>query len=302
MRRTFIGIVLAAVIAVLFARHLDEAGAARRSDPPRPVTAADERLLQNAEQVLVRQCMARAGFDYTVVTPTEKPFPFRYVLDDVGWARQHGYGSDLLARLRARKDPNQEYFRGLTRVRQAAALVALNGPSPRGLSARLPDGSTMTRSDTGCTTEAQRRLYRDAGTWFQASMVATSLPSTRFARVTADPQYRHAVRIWSGCMRARGHAAVDPAQAQARFADSSKASSHPNATESRRSEIDFATAEATCAGSSGLGALARRLDAHYDQILRAQARPLLQERAELQRRALPAARLIVRSNDPQPRS
>jgi len=290
MRKVVFAVILAAVIGALFARY--QHGVART--PPiapstlRPVSEADEAILALAEQTLVARCMARAGFDYTVVGPDPDPFPFRYVLDDPRWAGRHGYGSDLRRQQRSRKNPNSRYFQSLTAAEKKAATAAINGPSPVGLTARLPDGLVIRHSDRGCAAEAQRDLYRDLATWFQSTKLVENLPGARYGRVVSDPRYAAAVRSWSQCMRHRGHPVTDPAEAHNRFINRSKPFPH-------RTEVAFAAAEAACAVTTRLGATARTLDSGYDETVRAEVRPLLLARANLQRQALPAARQIVRS-------
>lgn len=295
MRKTIISLGLAGVVAALFVQYQSGAEATRAAPVPRPVSAADEALLQRAEQVLIRRCMARAGFDYYVVPTEADPFPFRYVLDDADWAAQHGYGTDLRRRLEARKNPNSMYFQRLSPSRQQAAVAALNGPTPVGLTARLPSGLVVQHSDRGCTAEAQRTLYDDLGAWYQAAKLVEDLPGVKYAKVTNDPQYLSGVRSWSECMAVRGHKVTDPAAAHARFLN-------PGRPSSRRNEMEFAAAEANCAEVSGLGRTARRLDAGYDRALRSNVRSILLTREELQRGALPAAQLIARSGDPEPHS
>jgi hypothetical protein len=233
--------------------------------------------------------MVRAGFQYTAVTPNPALFPFRYVLDDPTWAGRHGYGSDLRRQQLTRKDANREYFQALTPAEKKAATVAFNGPKPVGLTAQLPDGPVIQHSDKGCAAESQRGLYRDLATWFQSTKVVENLPAARYGRVVNDPRYVAAMRTWSQCMRQRGHRITDPAEAHSRFINSPRP--FPG-----RTEVEFAVAEADCAITSRLAATARTLDAEYDDTLRAQLRPLLLARANLQRQALPAARQLVRTD------
>jgi hypothetical protein len=292
MRKIALTLFLAAVIGVLFARYQDGAGATNTlttaSSTPRPVSVEDEAILERAEQVLVARCMARAGFDYEILAPNPDPFPFRYVLDDPNWAARNGYGSKLRRQQQSRKDANNEYFQALTPTEKKAATVAINGPSPVGLTAKLPSGLVIQHSDRGCVAEAQRGLYRDLATWFQSTKVVENLPGARYSRVVSDPRYATAVRSWSLCMRQRGHQVADPAAAHGQFINSAKPFPH-------KTEVEFATAEADCGITSRLAATARTLDADYDGTLRAGVRPLLLARANLQRQALPAARQIVRS-------
>lgn len=104
-----------AVIAALLAAgcHSDGRPQPVPAAPPvgvREPTAAESALLERAEQLLIRDCMRRRGFDYLVVPGTAQPAyrNFPYVVDDAGWARRHGYGADLQRRryAAARAEPN----------------------------------------------------------------------------------------------------------------------------------------------------------------------------------------------------
>ncbi|MEO3868826.1 hypothetical protein ABGB18_08360 [Nonomuraea sp. B12E4] len=161
---------------------------AESADLPPPVTAGEARVLWDAEQSLLRDCMARHGFKYWVAPhdpiPEDRDFP--YVVDDLGWARRHGYGSDIrehVSRLRD-EDPNRLYFEGLPAQRRKAAFVALNGEGPRPgtvkrrpdqLEVRLPTGGRVRRSAVSCTSQAQRQLYGEV--WRLWHAISTS--STR---------------------------------------------------------------------------------------------------------------------------
>jgi hypothetical protein len=256
----------------------------------RPVTAAEAALLDRAEQLLVRTCMRRAGFRYWIQDPA--PAPARqagtYVLGDPSWARRHGYGTDLRKRQdrAAREDPNSRYLASLPRARQRAALVALNGPSPEGLGATLPNGIRVQHSSHGCASAAQRQLYGDLATWYRVSKLAENLPGERFGLVVGDPAFTAGVTAWSACMRRRGHLVGSPADAHRLFAD-------PTTAPGQAEEVAMAVDEARCAASTGLAVTAARLDARYAAMLRGRYRSELLERERLQRAALPRAQAIT---------
>ena len=253
----------------------------------RPVTAQEARLLDRAEQVLTRACMAGRGFELFVVPKSVAAggARFAYVVDDVAWARRHGYGRDLDRRLamRGAADPNQRYFAGLSAARRKAALRALNGARPLGLRARLPNGVLVTKSDRSCTSQAQRALYGDLALWFRVSMVTQNLRAVRFGRVVADRQFAAALRRWARCMRAAGHRYENPGEAR------------DAATRSRRrTEKRIAVAEATCAHATGLGDVAQRLDRRYAAVVLNEHRLQVRTARSLQRAALPRARQVTR--------
>lgn len=253
-------------------------------------TAQLQRLLHDAEQLLLRSCMRGAGFDYHPVPSAsltdDRSFP--YVLDDPVRAREQGYGRDTWRDLRelARRDPNRRYFQSLPAPRRAQALVAANGPSPDGLRATLPTGGVVRRSDRGCVSAAQRRLYGDVSAWFQLSNTVRALDSLRGARVMADPRYTRGLTAWAQCMRRAGHPYDTPGQARA--AALSTTDPMP-----RGRETALALAEARCATRTGLAGLARRLDDHHGSALRRQYRRDIDRKVRLQNQALPRARAVV---------
>ncbi|WP_306215882.1 hypothetical protein [Actinoplanes sp. RD1] len=248
----------------------------------------DGRVLHDAEQVLVQRCMQRAGFDYwpePAQQAQERSFP--YVLDDVDWARRHGYSS-FRQPVGGESSANQRYHASLPTGRRAAAIVALNGREPTGLRARLPNGLLVEHSDEGCVSEARSGLYGDLATWYRVTKVAESLPGVRAGLVTADARFTAAVRRWAACMHRGGHPYDSPAALHAAFADAEQRLPRPDETE-------LAVAEARCAGTSGLSAVSRELDSRYQDVLSEQTRSDLEARRRLQSRALPRAREIVRS-------
>ncbi|MGW7056299.1 hypothetical protein [Streptomyces sp. NPDC054887] len=257
-----------------------------------PVTAGELTLLHDAEQELRRRCMAAAGFRYWA--ESAKPVPeareFPYVVDDPGWARRYGYGSTLNARidrLRA-EDPNQVYLRGLPEERRRAAITALNGTRTGGrqLTSRFPGGMVMGHSATGCRAQAWRQLYGDLPGWYAASTLVTNLKAHRYERVLAEPEYGRAVKAWSACMRASGHHYRDPSKSRAAFLRDA-------GTGDTAAEIRVAVREAGCALSSGLSAVAVRLDRRHDRALLQEHRAAVDQVERLRTDALPRARDVL---------
>ncbi|MFE4310356.1 hypothetical protein ACFRR6_30405 [Streptomyces sp. NPDC056891] len=270
-----------------------------RPPPLRPigatVTTSDDRLLHDAEQRLLSDCMSRHGFTYRVFPLGDEPDStlFPYVVDDEAWARRHGYGAELRRQRGAlvKNDPNRAYFTALPADRKATALVAANGPSPDGLTVRLPGGGTMRRSDRGCVAESQRRLYGDLGAWFRSSTRVGTLQQILRSRVVADTGYQRSLGVWRRCMGRIGYAFATPAAARA-------AALSPVRPLPKGREIGLALAEVRCAVESALSRTARRLDAHHDRLLAEEYRADVETRDRLRAAALPRARRIL-SDVPQ---
>ncbi|MBQ1019725.1 hypothetical protein KBX71_17900 [Micromonospora sp. D93] len=253
--------------------------------PARPVGPEDRQILIRAESLLTRDCMIRAGFRMWLGTPppADELLSFPYVVDDVAWARRHGFGSDLVEAVDARRraNSNQRYVSGLSPERREAYLAALNGARPEGLEARLPSGGVMRRSAEGCTSEAQRRLYDDLAEWYRSSKVVVDLTYLRQRRVLADPAWTTALRPWARCLRQHGYTADTP--------DRLRESVGPRG---RTDEIAAAVAEARCA-QDGLAATTRALDARHGDELTAAYHQDVATRNRLERGALPRARAVV---------
>ncbi|MEU0255094.1 hypothetical protein ABZ299_21900 [Streptomyces sp. NPDC006184] len=262
----------------------------------REPSAREVRVLARAEQVLISRCMAARGFRYEVTEAAgatgEGARTFPYAVDDVAWARAHGYGGreDRLRAEARRNDPNQRYFHGLRPSARAAARTALMGPSPVGLSARTPTKMTITASTEGCIPDAERTLYGDLRAWFRVKVVTMNLRPLRETRVHQDRRYVAAVARWATCMRAAGRPYTSPdesRQAAARYRESLPAS------EADAAGTALAVAEATCATGTPLARVSRTLDRSYGERLRAQYREELVDRWRFQNAALPRARRLA---------
>uniref|UniRef100_A0AAU3GKM9 Uncharacterized protein n=1 Tax=Streptomyces sp. NBC_01401 TaxID=2903854 RepID=A0AAU3GKM9_9ACTN len=244
--------------------------------------------LDVAEQLLERDCLEKQGFRFWVVpkAPARRSFP--YVVDDIAWARKHGYGSRLRADLEkaGSADPNRTYFGSLPPDRRAALAAALNGPRPTGLRATLPSGIEVSHSDQGCTAEAERRLYRDLPAWFRATRVTDNLGGARAAMVVQDERYREAATRWKHCMRGKGYAFKTPAQ-------SAESALRPSRGFTHEQEIRLAVTEAGCAHGSDLSRVAASLDREYGARLRERYSKEVGDLARLRREALPRARAVI---------
>lgn len=253
--------------------------------PAGPVTAEDRRILVRAESLLTRDCMTSAGFQMWLGTspPADELLSFPYVVDDVGWARRHGFGSDLVQAVDARRraDPNQRYVSGLSPQRRQAFLAALNGARPEGLEARLPSGGVMRRSAEGCTSAAQRQLYGGLTEWYRSSKVVADLTYLRQQRVLADPAWTAALRPWARCLRQQGYTADTPERLRESVGPRGRAD-----------EIAAAVAEARCA-QEGLAATTRALDAHHGDELTAAYHQDVAAKNRLSHGAIPRARAVV---------
>lgn len=272
---------------------------AERHQPGSPIgipglTADESELLDRAEQLLIRDCMRRRGFEYTVVSrpaqPQDRDFP--YVVDDVDWARKHGYGVDLRRRRDAvaRAEPNTKRLDGMSESARAAALSALNGVpgASTDLTALLPFGVTARRSASSCTSEAERGLYGDLPTWYRAKRVTENLSAVRIPLVLGDARYQRATAAWSRCMTHTGHPYDTPASTR-----DAVLSADPPMPRDR--EVTLAVTEANCAHRTSLSATVSDLDRQYAQRVDDRYAADIADRRRLQHHALPRAHAIVRA-------
>lgn len=287
-------LVLTVVVAAASDRSAGPPAAGRPAPSDRPAPSEqparldDDAALRQARALLIRDCMRRRGFD-DYPTPNETAFPREpaapYGRFDVGWARAHGYGSDIQAQVRTLSgvDPVRAYFERLPESRRGAALRAVNGASPTGLEAVLPGGGVLRRSADSCTSVAEDRLYGNVRAWYRASKIVESLDAMQASQVLRDRRYRRAVAKWSRCMRRSEHPARTPSAAQ----------SIGLSAGDRRVEIATAVAEAACARRTGLARTTRALDRSSRRATRSRWRPIFEAHARMVRRAVPRARAIV---------
>jgi hypothetical protein len=258
-------------------------------------TGTERRLLSEATQQLVKECMARHGFRYWVVHPltAEESRPVGYVQDDVAWARRHGYGSRISAKaeLARKTNPNGAFRKALPRDRGRAYDTALDGgPSAPVLSVEAPGGGTIRKRVGGCVAESEKRLYGDPRAWFAAEKTATNLRPLYGADLMRDRRFATAVKAWSACMTAKGHPYENPSDA--RRAAIASGSRQPADT-GFAAEREVAVADAVCARENRLRAVGRERESHYVTKLRERYGYRLDTFHQMRRAALARAQKIV---------
>ncbi|MFI0975511.1 hypothetical protein ACH4SP_00620 [Streptomyces sp. NPDC021093] len=263
------------------------------ADRPREPTAAETALLDRAQEELVRRCMKKLGFRYWPAPPSEpdelKDFPL--VVDDMAWARRHGYGGDLQQRAEKerRNDPNVAYVQGFSAARQQAYSVARTGDGSRSLEVTAPNGQDVGQDSTGCIAEAEGTLYGDFRAWFRVSVITDNLPD-HSVDVRRDARFRRAVEEWSACMAKQGHPYKSPSHLQKELA---KLTGGRSRDEAHRTEVLLATAEASCARSTPLAATVRSLTRNHDRAVREKYGSDIDAKRRMQLAALTRAREIT---------
>jgi hypothetical protein len=279
-------LLLLAAGAVVLTRAHDEAGMPAAYVP---LNVSEEALLYKAEQRLIKECMTSAGFQYD-----ERPAPpvrseqrFPYVVDDLAWAKTHGY--DDPDPTPPSPNPNAAYARALPADRARVYERTLIGAGKQ-ISFELGDGSRISTSDKGCLATARRELYADLPRWFRARRTTDGIVYLVYAKVHRDERFAAAMKDWAACVRGRGFAADDPGQLTGLVEDQSKTLTGKAI---RAAEIAGAVTEATCATTTSLGRVSRGLHADYRTKTTADHRREFQELNQLERAALPRAATVL---------
>ncbi|MFF8315687.1 hypothetical protein ACF06V_00820 [Streptomyces bobili] len=265
---------------------------------PAPLTDADRAVASQAEALLVRDCMERKGHRYWVAAPldADETRSFGYVMDDVSWARKHGYGSRIKQKvLTAKKnDRNLSYRASLSGPAARTYVTDLaGGPGSEIMAVRLPAGGQVRLATGGCEGEAVRELYGDQGQWFRADKIATNLTPLYVPELVADRRFKTAQNRWAACMSAAGHPYRTPADIRSAL---SETTSGRSAAQAYRREVRLAVAEATCARRTGFGDTLRALEEEHSAPVRERYRAEITKRDQLERAALRRAEHIVNRN------
>ncbi|MEV0492028.1 hypothetical protein [Streptomyces atratus] len=244
------------------------AAASTRTGQESEPTQAERLRISDATEALIKRCMNRAGFSYwtgTRLSLEESRSP-GYVNDDVDWAAEHGYGSRIQEKAdKARRaNPNGTYRAGLSPQRRRAYDKALDGGRDATvLTAEIPtpDGTgKISKRLGGCSAKAEKKLYGDPAAWFRADKAVTNLQPLYVSRITRDKKFTDALTAWARCMAAAGHRYPDPPAAQDAVARQAAGLAPAEAFEA---EKRLAVAEARCARTSLLAAVARERETYY---------------------------------------
>jgi hypothetical protein len=257
------------------------------------LTEAERATIGHAERLLVQRCMARHGFDYWADPPLSAAElrTIGYVLDDVAWAAEHGYGSRIAEKARgsAADTRNAAYRDGLPPAEYGGYLAALAGGGEE-LAVELPTGVTVRSDAGGCEAEAQQELYGDRAAWFRASRITDNLVPLFVASIEGDEEFRRARATWAACMRRHGYDYAAPPEAHAAVPALARGMDRDEAF---AAETELAAQEARCAGESGLAETVRVMDERHGDPVRARYAEEIALRDRLESAALLRARDIT---------
>ncbi|MER6633780.1 hypothetical protein ABT301_37160 [Streptomyces sp. NPDC000987] len=269
--------------------------AARQAREVRALTDAEQLGISDAEQRLIKRCMNGHGFQFWEAErlSLEESRTIGYVDDDVDWARRHGYGSRIEAKMeRARKaNANVAYRKSLSAERRAAYDIALDGgPDAPVISANIPGGGTIRKRVGGCVVRAEKQLYGDVAAWFRAEKTVMNLRPLYVPQVMRDKTFTTALKAWARCMKRAGYPYPDPEAA--RQAARQQAQGAPP-DQAFGAERQLAVADATCARDTSLRAIGSARETFYVNKLRDRYGEALDTSRLIQREALARAMTIV---------
>lgn len=207
-------------------------------------------LLERAENVLIRECMAPFGFEFHGPTSTEVEPYFNEELVDVlqpGVAEQHGYGSYIradpaeAADARASFEAGSQYFASLNAGEKARFVEALHGSGDAGA---IQTASGLSIGVNGCIGEARSELLGD-----QLVTVFETFNALQFSQpdVWGSDEVLETLTLWNSCMEAAGYSFRTPNDAVAWGLQSRNDEPRPS-----QAEIDLAVADSKCRSTSGL--------------------------------------------------
>ncbi|NNN34351.1 hypothetical protein HLK59_29105 [Streptomyces sp. S3(2020)] len=261
----------------------------------RELTDAEQLRIADAQQRLIKRCMARKGFEFWEAERLglEESRTLGWVTDDVAWANEHGYGSRIEAKHeRARlTNRNVAYRKDLSDGRRAAYDKALDeGIDAPVITAEVPTGGTVRKRVGGCVAEAEKQLYGDRVAWFRAEKTVMGLQPLYVPELLADKRFTAALASWSRCMARSGHTYRTPQMARQAAVEKGLKIGPGKAFEAERK---LAVADATCAKNTSLRSIGNERESHYVNKLRGRYGSDLGTYARLQLRALARAAKVV---------
>ncbi|MFI2415662.1 hypothetical protein [Streptomyces sp. NPDC018947] len=231
----------------------------------RELTNAEEFQLDAALEVLVKKCANEAGFPYwvgPVASVTERK-GWGYVLDDVAWAKKHGYGGQFKQQAEKLRlnDRNIAYANTLPHKERIRYINVLDGgPSGGMLSTELPSGGTLRTPREGCRAKAKGQLYGNFETWFRVESISTNLNPLYLPYLVRDEDFIQGLRDWSSCMREKGYDYASPSDIRTELPQLTKDLSKG---EAHSVEVEIAVDEAMCARVTSFAETARTLEGEY---------------------------------------
>lgn len=249
-----------------------------------------------AEDVLLSECMAAAGFAFTArIEPREPvPEPPQFGLVDLAAATAFGLTGlavDEQANAPA-NDPNWTYLQQQSPEDQAAYQAALYGPESDYFHLQVEGYGEVGVPGSGCLAKAQREIYGDLESWMAVYYWDLAVDIRAYELAVADPAYTEALAVWSACMAEAGFEVDDPGALRESVA------AEVGDEQLSEAEIEAAVAEATCAAVSGHVGVGESLLADQQAAIQTAESDKQTEFTERSRVAVAAATEILRPHIP----
>jgi hypothetical protein len=201
------------------------------------VILRDEPALQQAEQSLIEQCMAREHIKYVPPPPPSKDGqPLTEPLTTATAVRE-GY-PQLLPKP---KSAAEVYIASLSETDSRRYRTALVGADHDKIPISV-NGSSVLMPNSGCQSQAERAVYGDRKRWAPLHLLIFNLTGQRQFSTSADAELATATTRWSHCMTAAGRPFDSPADAIAAAA----AAANTSGVSTSGTPKAIAVADATC--------------------------------------------------------
>ncbi|MFD8937125.1 hypothetical protein ACFV0R_18055 [Streptomyces sp. NPDC059578] len=208
-------------------------------------TAGEQRTIDEAQGLLLKECMARLGFNYTPPKPSqtadERNHSRVFGLLDMEAASKYGYGS----RGAPEENPNGEARPPRTEI-ERTALMGTDDLSPGDLPASQEEADQMKGGRQtingkaapigGCTRESFLKLYAPHRGDVDA-MYVFSLKREAESRSVNDLRGVNADERWSECMKKAGFSARNPRNPMKDLGISQEDSSGPEAVRAAMADV-----------------------------------------------------------------
>jgi hypothetical protein len=175
-------------------------------DALRDMAPQERRLVHEAFEQQVANCMRREAFDYFPSPFSELPPPRRYGLEDVESATRQGYRVPLPG-VAPEETRTARHLATLDAGRRKSWERALHG-HPRMRVERDMPGVGRLRAPGGCLRFAEESVYGDFIGHTRNYLLLTQLIVQAKAHADRDPRVKSVLAAWRDCLNSQGYTAT----------------------------------------------------------------------------------------------
>jgi hypothetical protein len=196
--------------------------------------SAAGQTLNKADQILVHECMAKAGFEYYVLpTPPSTTATTASKAESMPYRLTYGWGlfTEFLAETSTPTKPNPTgslgqkttttpenvYIASLSTSQQAAFNVALEGSSGTDKKYQIVGEGPVTGPTQGCLGEAEKELYGSVTAGEESPGISAVGVELR-RNALKSPTMAKAISAYKSCMKRAGITATTPNKAESSMA------------------------------------------------------------------------------------